>query len=116
MRAQTQGLWPFCGQQVPRVQVQPGQEGCGAGHSTSSLIQEERPHWIEEDGACRGCWESLVAIRCVIRFFKQFRNNQRLVEHPTPRFGYRAVTNVLWLDLERYSIPIRRSVANPCAR
>jgi hypothetical protein len=114
MKAQSQGLCPL--QQIPRAQIQPGQEGGGAGHSTPRLIQEERPRWVEEDGACRGCWESLVAIRCVIRFFKQFKNKQRLVEPSTPRFGYRAVTNVLWLNLERYSIPIRQSVATPCAR
>lgn len=36
---------------------------------------------------------------------------QRLGERSAPRLASQAVTNILWLDVERYSIPIRRSVA-----
>jgi hypothetical protein len=116
VKVQAHHFCALCRPPIPQAQIQLGQKAVGAGHSIVRLIREERPGWVQADGACRGCLESFAAIRCVIRFFKEFRNKQRLGEGSTSRFASQAVTNILWLDLERYSIPIQRSVATAGAR
>jgi hypothetical protein len=49
------------------------------------------------------------------RFFKEFGGRQLLAKYPASRPAPQAVTNILWLDREQYSIPIKRSVATPSA-
>jgi hypothetical protein len=116
MKAQAQRICPLFGRQDPRVQIQPGKNGRGVGNLIVKLIQAERPDWPEEDRASRDGWESVAAICCVIRIFKELRNKQRLGKCSTPRFASQAVSNIVWLDIERYSIPIRRSVATAGAQ
>jgi hypothetical protein len=116
VKAQAHHFCALCGQLIPQVQIQLGQKAVGVSHSIVRLIQEERPGWVEADGASRGCLDSFASIRFFIRFFKEFRNKQRLGESLTSRFAAQAVTNILWLDPERYSIPIQRSVTTAGAR
>jgi hypothetical protein len=116
MTAQGQRICPLFGRQVPRVQVQLGKEGRAAGILIVRLIQPERPDWPEEDRASRDGWESFAAVGRVRGFSKGFGNNQCLAVRPTSRFASQPVVNILWLDLEQYSVPFRWSAATPCAR
>jgi len=116
MKAQAQRVCPLFGRQIPRVQIQPGKEGSAAENLIVRLIQAERPYWPEEDRASRDGWESFAPIWHVIDFFEGFWNNRCLGECPTRLLAPQYVTNILWLDFEQYSVPIRRSVVNPCAR
>jgi hypothetical protein len=116
MTAQPQVFCPVCRKPVPRAHIAHLQGKNGPGHPIVKLIEEERPGWAEEDGACRSCWEAFTAIRCVIRFFQELRNEQRLGECSESRPASRAVANILWLDREHYSIPIRRSAPAAGAR
>jgi len=111
-----QGFCPLCGQRIPKALIQLGQEGGGARHPIVTRIQKAQPGWVEEEGACGNCWESFTAILCVIRFFNQSGNQQRLGDGSTSRAASQAMTNILWLDRGRHSIPIRRSVATAGAR
>lgn len=36
-------------------------------------IQNERPDWFEDAGACRRCWESYRGVARVVRFVKKFK-------------------------------------------
>jgi hypothetical protein len=108
MKTQAQGLYPLYGQQIPRVQIQLGHELGASEHPIVRLLREDYLGRIEQEGAYGTCREPVVVIRCSKRFFKGFRSKQRLGECSTSSFASQLVTNILWLNVEPYSVPIRR--------
>jgi hypothetical protein len=83
---------------------------------SEELIEEERPRWVEGNGSCRSCWEAFTAIRCVLRFFKEFGDKQRPGKYSASRPSLQAMINISWLDHEQYSIPIKRPVVTARVR
>jgi hypothetical protein len=116
MKSQVKRSCPLFARQVPRVRIQTGKEGRAPGNLIVRLIQAGRADWPAKDRASRDGRQSFAAIGRVTGFSKGFRKNQGIAERPTSRFASQTMANILWLDLERYSIPIQRLVVAPCTR
>ena len=85
------GICPLCEKAFLRAQLQVHRkaEQPKARREIIKAIKAEYPLWVQEDGACRHCWDSFRGVVRVANFVKEFKLPKRR-RRPMARAGKRA--------------------------
>jgi hypothetical protein len=78
-KPQSYGICPLCEKAFLRAQLQVHRkaEQSKARREIIKAIKAEYPLWVQEDGACRHCWDSFRGVVRVANFMKAFKLPKR---------------------------------------